>query len=156
MSFLAKLFGRKPVAITTGHIYSSRSIIEHVGYPVHVADNAYAEVSAEWLREFYQDFRKTLFREGVTKWDATFDCDNFASLYVGLANLRFFVASFHSATTAQSLALAEYWYRQGGDGPAHAVVHALTNRGPIFIEPQSGSLLPLTPAEQASRLFVKF
>lgn len=155
-AWLDKLLGRTPPAPCTGRIYACAAVVDQVGFPVHTADDAYAEVSSAWLKAYYSDYRRTLFREGVVRWDEAFDCDNFASLYVGLANLRFFTASFHSRTEAQSLALGEYWYRPAGGLQGHAIVTALTERGQIFLEPQSGQELHLSPDEQLSRFLVKF
>ncbi len=111
-------------------------------------DTAFAEVNSASLPAFYADFRQALFDQGVTKWDRRFDCNHFASYYVARAQTKFYLANFHSRTTAQTLALGVFWY-QSARGP-HAIVAAFTERGLLFIEPQTGGELQLSPAERAS------
>lgn len=158
MSFFLSIFRRKSTsALTTGRVLTAQQLGDHVGFPVVLKDTGYAEVSSAWLREFYGDFRKVLFREGVTKWEQTFDCDDFASFYVSLAAVRFFNATWSTPFPAEALALGEYWYRpDGARGSGHAIVTAVTERGQIYIEPQSGQELQLTDNERLSRYLVKF
>lgn len=111
-------------------------------------DTAYAEVGSSSLPVYFATFRESLFDQGVVKWDERFDCNHFAAYYVALAQTRFYLANFHSRTPAQTLALGVFWY-QSARG-AHAVVAAFTERGLLFIEPQTGAELQLTPAERAS------
>lgn len=113
-----------------------------------LGDASYAQVNSAWLKAFYSEFRDELFRQGVTKWDARFDCNHFASYYAALAQTKFYAANFQSWTTAQTLAVGPFWY-QSPRG-YHAIVLALTERGPVFIEPQTGAELRLSPAELAS------
>jgi len=158
VSFLSSIFRRKSTpALTTGRVLTAQQLGDHVGFPVILKDTAYAEVSSSWLRGYYDDFRKTLFREGVMRWEETFDCDDFASFYVSLAAVRFFNATWSSPLKAEALAIGEYWYRpEGGKGAGHAIVTALTERGQIYIEPQSGKEVYPTAAEKLSRYLVKF
>lgn len=115
-----------------------------------VGDSAFAQVNSAWLPTFYESFRAELFRQSVTRWDGRFDCNHFAGYYVALAQTRYYLASFHSSTPAQTLALGVYWYRRGGNGEGHAIVVALTERGTVFIEPQTGAEVRLTQAERDS------
>lgn len=159
MSWLSSIFRRAPrtSALTTGRVFTAQQLGDHVGFPVILKDTAYAEVSSAWLRGYYDDFRKTLFREGVVRWEETFDCDDFASFFVSLASVRYFTTTWSTSREAQSLALGEYWYRpQGLRGQAHAIVTAVTERGQIYIEPQSGQEVRLTDDEKLSRFYVKF
>jgi hypothetical protein len=119
-----------------------------------MGDVAYAQVNSAWLKEFYADFRAEIFRQGVTKWDERFDCNHFAAYYVALAQTRFYLATFHSRTKAQSLAVATYWYTRPTG--RHAIVIALTERGPVFIEPQTGAEVRLTPAEKSTAFPIIF
>lgn len=116
-------------------------------------DSAYAEVNSAWLHAYYDEFLAEIFKHGVTKWDGRFDCNHFANYYAALAQTKFYLANFHSSTKARSLAVGSYWYVSKAG--SHAVVFALTERGVIWIEPQTGSELVLSPAEQASA-FLKF
>lgn len=156
MTLFEKIFGARKPAPSTGRIFTRAEIQAKAGVLSYYSDDTYAEVSSAWLKSFYDDYRKVLFNQGVTKWEPTFDCDNFATFYVALANVRFFSASFQSFSPAQSLALGEFWYSPSGGANAHAIVTVLTERGQIFIEPQSGQELQLTPEERASCLLLKF
>ena len=155
MSWLSSIFKRKQPALTTGRILTPKQLCDGVGYPVISSDAAYAEVSSQWLRSYYEDFREVLFREGVTGYDNRFDCDDFGLMYIGLANMRYYRAAWHSDSAAQSLALGEFWYITAA-GQSHAVVVAFTERGRLFIEPQTGRELSLTPSEVVSAYLVKF
>ena len=136
-----------PVSSATARVYTGAEL--RAAVPLAFAgDTAYAEVSSAWLRAYYDQFRAEIFRQGVTKWDQRFDCNHFATYYVALAQTKFYLANFQSRTPAQTLALGTYWY-QSPRGP-HAVVVALTDRGTLFIEPQTGAELQLTPEQRAS------
>lgn len=155
---LFSIFRRKSApAPTTGRVLTPLDVQMAAGFPVILKDASYAEVSSVWLTSFYDDYRKVLSREGVVHWEQTFDCDDFASFYVSFAAVRFFTATWHTPLPAESLALGEYWYRpDNSTGANHAIVTALTERGQIYIEPQSGRELNLTVSEKLSRYLVKF
>lgn len=128
--------GRREAQLTTGRVLPASSMSAGI-----VGDAAYAEVRQEALPALYADFRGTLSRLGLVKWDPRFDCNRFASLYVAVAQTRYAVAAWHSPTDAQALALAEVWYRRQ-DGTAHAIVQARTPAGDTYIEPQTGLAVP--------------
>lgn len=143
--------GRREAELTTGVAVPAMSLPGSTTRGFWAGDTAYAVVRHEALPSMYEDFRSTLSGLGLVKWDAKFDCNRFATLYIGVAQARFTVAAWHSTTPAQALALAEVWYAQGGDPKrGHAIVMAYTDRGPVYIEPQTGRELALTPAEEAS------
>lgn len=154
MTFFGKLFGKRQPAPSTGRVMTSQAITELVGFTVFAGDAFYAQVDSAWLAKFYADFRKTLFNQGVVKWDGDFDCDDFAAFYVALAKVRYFTTYFNTFMPAQSLAVGEFWYKSANG--SHAVVIAATERGLVFIEPQSGAILNLTPEEKASCSLCKF
>lgn len=158
MSWFGKLFGRTPSApaLATSVVYPAADALAASGGFGHVGSSHLAQVRADALPGLYSHFRDELFRLGVVKYDPRFDCNHFAAFFCALANAKFSAANFHSRTPAQSLALAEYWYRPGAMQMGHAVVFALTDRGPLWLEPQTGALLTLTPNEVASRYLVKF
>src|SRR5574343_24812 len=151
-------FTRKPKpAPSTGKVLTRWQALEAAGNLGTAGDGFYAEVNSAWLKSYYASFRDSLFREGVVKWDEKFDCNHFASFYVALAQLRFFSLNFHSSTAAQSLAVCEFWYKpEWAKGQGHAIVAAVTERGMVYVEPQTGTELQLTPNEIASRYLVKF
>jgi hypothetical protein len=111
-----------------------------------LGDSAYAEVNSAWLRGYYDEFRSEIFRQGVTTWDTRFDCNHFASYYAALAQTKFYLANFQSRTRAQSLAVGTLWYTRAAGG-GHAIVIAVTERGTLYIEPQTGQEVALTQAE---------
>lgn len=117
--------------LSTGKVILAKDL------PGWTPDTAYAEVNPECLPDLYANFRDVLSRQGLVKWDKKYDCNHFAALYVALAQARYTVAAWHSETDAQTLALAEVWYRTGPDS-GHAIVEAYTSEGIIFIEPQTG------------------
>jgi len=138
----------KPV---TGRTLDRAAIVSNL--PVaNLGDVSYAEVNSEWLKNFYQTYRSELSRMGVVKWDSRYDCRRFAGLFTELAQNHFFQKEFHNDIKAHTLALGPIWYRpeQGG---GHAIIFALTEKGPVYLDPQSGQEVKLTPRERASIFF---
>jgi hypothetical protein len=121
-----------------------------------VGDGPYAVVKADALASYYSDFRADLFKEGVVKWDERFDCNHFAGYYIAKAQTRYYLANFHSSTPAQTLALADVWYRPGGGTKGHAIVAAHTDQGLLFIEPQTGGRIQLSQVERGTAFLVKW
>lgn len=115
-----------------------------------LSDLNYAEVNSQWLRQFYPRFRDELFRGGVVKWDSRFNCKHFTGLYVELAQARFYMESFHKHSDANTLALGQIWYHRDNGRGGHAIVVAFTERGRVYIEPQTGEEMKLSASEQAS------
>jgi hypothetical protein len=115
-----------------------------------VGNRLYAEVDSGWLRQWYARYRAELHHLGIVRWDMRFDCNRFAAFYSGMAQAFFYSDAFHSRTPAQALALGPFWYRRDDDGGGHAIIQAVTERGRIFIDPQSGVEVKLTGVELAS------
>ena len=124
--------------------------------PGQKGDTHYAQVRHAWLADFYTRWRADLFRKGVVKWDARFDCNRFAGHFVSAAQVEYFIANFHSWTAGQALALGEFWYLPDGAPARHAVVIAFTDKGVVFIEPQTGQEMVLTTSERASASAIRF
>jgi len=141
------LFGGSS-APTTGRVLSRADVLASDPRAV-LGDTAYAEVNSKWLPRFYDCFRAELFGNGISKWDARFTCRHFATYYAALAQARFYLETFHNFEKANALALGTFWYVHP-DGSGHAIIIALTERGRVFIEPQTGREVRLTPAEQRS------
>ncbi len=158
MSWFAKLFARAPApaALASSAVYTAADALAAAGGFGHVGSAHLAQVRADALPGLYSQFRDELFRLGIVRWNERFDCNQFAGFFCALANAKFYAANFHGDTPAQSLALAQYWYRPGAGRFCHAIFLALTDRGPFFIEPQTGKPVNLTPNEVASRYLVKF
>ncbi len=133
----------------TGRVLGRADVCQLVPRAI-MGDEAYAEVNSQWLPGFYTRFRTELSRLGVVNWDRRFDCNRFAELYTGVAQIAFFREAFHSSIKAQALAVGPLWYRRDNDLGAHAIVQVLTERGIIYIDPQTGAQIQLTPQELAS------
>lgn len=140
--------------MTTGQVLSRTEVAQVL--PGFAGDSFYAQVQSDSLPILYANFRRVLSDQGLVKWDERFDCNHFASLYISLAHSKYAVAAWHSYSKAQALALAEVWYIQERSGGGHAIVAAQTERGLIFIEPQTGKEVILTPAERQSIFLVKW
>jgi hypothetical protein len=148
---------RPPAPSATLRVLSPWEVMHELPGAI-TGDTAYAEVNSAWLKSFYPEFRAEIFRQGVVEWDERFDCNHFASYYVALAQTRFFIAAWGKSTPAQTLALGTFWYfpKRSRPGNGHAIVCALTERGLLFIEPQSGKELTLTAEERASVMLTAF
>jgi hypothetical protein len=154
LAILAGCERREPAAPPApARVLAASEVSAALGF-AYTGDTGYAQVRSAQLPALYDNFRSEIFRQGVTKWDERFDCNHFAAYYVALAQTRFYIENFHAATRAQSLAVGVFWYHSTR-GP-HAIVCALTERGAVFIEPQNGREITLTPAERASAFLVAF
>lgn len=121
------------------------------------SDTAYAVVRVDALPLLNDTFRSVLFDVSrLSKWDARYDCNHFAALYIAVAQAKFAAAAWHSNTPAQTLALAEVWYRPDRSTTGHAIVAAVTDRGLVYIEPQTGHTIVLSNTEDLSRYFTRW
>jgi len=137
--------------IDTGKVYGAAELPPGSFKP----DTTYGEVNSAWLAGFYERWRADIFEKGVTKWEGRFDCNKFAAAFCASAQLEYYRDNFHSWTPGQALAVAEVWYRPDKGG-AHAIVVAMTERGPVYVEPQTGKELALTESEKRSVYFQRF
>lgn len=119
-------------------------------------DDVYAEVNSTWLERFYADFQTELARLGVDRWNERFDCNRIVDFYISLAQVRFYREAYRTNTPAKALAIAPYWYRRGDGSGSHAIVQAITERGRLFIDPQTGTEVYPTPQEHATAYFLFF
>lgn len=144
---------KREQALSTGATIPAQDLLETRAD--RTGSSHYAVVQSGALPDLYAGFRATLSRQGLVRWDERFDCNHFAALYIALAQTRFAVAAWHSETPAQSLALAEVWYYPDAGG-YHAIVQARTERGDIFIEPQTGQEIQLSATERTNITFRKW
>jgi len=128
---------------------------QHLPKPQIAGDDRYALVKTTDLPDLYDAFASTLSDLGLVKWDASFDCNHFASLYISVNQARYAVQRWHSSAPPDSLALAEVWYRPTPNS-GHAIVAALTPEGLVYIEPQTGQRVTLTPEQEKSIFLVKW
>jgi hypothetical protein len=121
-------------------------------------DSTYAEVNSAALPAYYDWFKSKLFDLGVTKWDVRQDCDDFANLYADFLHLRFYLGQWDSGSlpTAQGAAVARVFYRPMGSMQNHAVNAVATERGLLYVEPQTGQILNLSLPEFQSRYSIIF
>ena len=155
MSWLSSLFRKKPatVSLWTGRVLTGAEFRQDLGAFNFGADNTYAEVNSAALPGYYDWFRAKLFDLGVTKWDARADCDDFANLYADFLQLRFYLAQWGSQPLpqAQGIAVARIYYRPDGGAQSHAINALATERGILYVEPQTGQVLNLSLPELSSR-----
>ena len=147
------VFPEDPAIPTTGRVLS-RAEVRAMDPRAVLGDSVYAEVNSNWLPSFHDYFCTTLYGDGILEWDAR-SASHFASYYVALAQARFYRKTFYNFEKANAMAIGTVWYAST-DGSGHALVVALTERGRIFIEPQSGNEVELTPAEQAGTFLEVF
>lgn len=114
-------------------------------------DESYAKPTTDYLlNKFWPKYRDYLFSRGRHKWTKKRDCDNSARRYVvELQDLH-----AESNDFAEALAVGEFCYISNR-GP-HAIVIAITDEGVIFIEPQDGQRLALTPYDISTCFRVSF
>jgi hypothetical protein len=146
---VGRLLGNARVAPITGKLMSSAELRKVVPGAI-VGDRSYAEVNSAWLATWYPIFRSKLFKIGLARWDYRFDCNRFADFYSNLAQAFFSVEMFQSDLPAQALALGPFWYMRDNGQGAHAIIQALTERGRIFIDPQTGQEVKLSSLEKQS------
>jgi hypothetical protein len=136
--------------------FSTGKAIAGATLPGFKGDGAYLEVSAAALPALHDNYRAVLSDLGLVKWDRRFDCNHLADLYIAAAQARHLVATWHSSTEAESLALGVVWYRRAAGGN-HAIIEARTDRGVVYVDPGAGpQSVTLTPGEQASIYFRKW
>jgi hypothetical protein len=141
---------KREAAFSTGKAIAGSTL------PGFKGDGSYLEVSAAALPALHENFRAILSDLGLVKWDRRFDCNHLADLYIAAAQARHLVATWHSSTSAESLALGVVWYRRAAGGN-HAIIEARTDHGLVYVDPGAGPQpVTLTPAEQASIYFRKW
>lgn len=153
----------KPVY--TGTTVTQSEMITQLGhYPFtdKYSSLVYEVVDYDWLIKSYHDiFWNRMFAEGITKWDPRANCAVFTEEYVGGLQRAYYRDHFQSSGTALRMAVGEMWYIPDAARPdlGHAVVVAMTNRGIVYLEPQSRAapkVLSLTAAQLDSRYLRKF
>lgn len=138
--------------LSTGRVMNPADVLRAAPGAL-LGDRYYAEVNSASLPKLYNDFRDELFEHGIVKRDDRYTCKHFAALFAEMAQARFFKENFRTNTQARALAIGSIWYvRDDGQGP-HAIVQVLTERGRIYLEPQTGQEVALSSREEASTYF---
>lgn len=123
--------------------------------PVIISDETYAKPTTAWLRDsFWPWFKGARENIGLMAWTRKNDCDGFARSFAQYAS------DCHALTAgedAEGLAVGEFFYigTTHVKGP-HAIIVAFTEEGKIYLEPQTGMRLAITPTEELSCFFVRF
>ena len=161
-SSCAKQGGSSPTY--TGTNITQIELSQRLGYQF-VSDKytavVYEVVDYDYLMTGYHDvFWARLFADKITKWDSRANCAVFTEEYVGGLQKAFYRDRFQSSTPARRLAVGEFWYLPDPNDPtvAHSVVIAVTNKGVVYLEPQSKGrpeVLNLTVEQIGSRFLRK-
>lgn len=116
------------------------------------ADDTYARPTLAWLQgPFWESFREDRWAK-VGRYTRKNDCDNWARAYAQHAQDCHAVSN---GNDDDAVAVGEFFYTRS-TGASHAIAVAITEHGVTFLEPQNGTVLPLTPAEIATCTFARF
>lgn len=131
-------------------VASIRSVTPMVPF---CAGRAYAVVDEAALAELLAGFRMSLSRSGLGvaangrgSWDTRFNCYALAWGYITQASIELAREKWHSYSAATRPAMVAVSYRPdapaaaGEQNVAHTVVLVVTERGPVFIDPQLGEV----------------
>ena len=125
------------------------------------SSDVYEVVDYDYLMKAYHDaFWERLFRDKITKWNPRANCTIFTEKYVDGLQTDYYNDHFVFGSKAMKLAVGEFWYIPNSldYSIAHSVVIVFTNKGLIYLEPQSKNapkILNLTEAQIASRILLK-
>lgn len=117
-------------------------------YPARVtfSDEFFNLPSYDWVfNAFYPYFQKELRRLKIDGWSNKFDCEDFTKFFKTLAQ----ACHKSSKGTAEGLAVGEISYTKTS-GEYHSINIIETEKGLIFLEPQTGESLILTENEKNS------
>lgn len=126
--------------------------IKQFGFVPNMPDKEYQTVNYDSLQFFYNEYKSELSSKGISKWNESFDCNRYSLFYHAFAQVFYFQQSGDSK--APSIAIGELYYfskRRSG----HAINFAVTERGIVFIEPQTGKIVELNRAEIDNIIYVK-
>ena len=148
-----------PVSIVDGKTLTQIQIELAVPGKVAASQAMYAEVDSTKLGAYYTHFLSVFSLatgQNAPHWDANASCTAFADLYADLAKCEYYQLEFRTVTQATAPAVGSVWYVKDDNRQGHAIVMVLTERGRLFIEPQTGAVVTLTPAEIASIWHAQF
>lgn len=138
--------------LATGRVLKPADMLQVVPGAL-LGDRYYAEVNSASLPKLYNDFRETLSDHGIVKSDDRYTCKHFAALFAEMAQAWYYKESTRSGTQARALAIGSIWYLRDDGQVPHAIVQVLTERGRVYLEPQTGQEVALSPKEEASAYF---
>ena len=113
------------------------------------ADGTYAAATLEsWEKDILPAFRRWMIENDMWAWHKKHDCDDKANALKLFAQ-RCFQETSHKVV-ADGFAVWRVWYMTR-DGGGHAINRALTDKGFVYIEPQTAQVVELTKKEEASK-----
>lgn len=117
-----------------------------------VSDSNYARPTSTYLLgKFYSFYKEWLAEHNLLVWKDRWDCDNFASTYYVFCQM----CHFKSKRPEQGIAVGELFFLQDSGG-GHAVNCAVTEKGLVIIEPQTGEILRLSETEKKNTFMIRF
>ena len=155
---LFSFLSRQP-KIYTGRILDLAAVRGALGLPgaMLVAGKAhYAEVNSAAVVSLAQAVRSDLWTAGgIRSWQPGATCTLFAAQLSASGQRRFFAEAFQDRLGTQVLGLAagDVWFHPdtAPAGIDHAIGFAITEKGPLFIDPQApDALRPMSPIELLS------
>lgn len=120
---------------------------------IFITDADYARPTTNFLTgKFYNFYKNWLSEHNIDTWQAKWDCDNFSSTYYTFTQ----ICHANAGRNEQGISVGEFFYKIGGNGTGHAINIAVTEKGVIFIEPQTGKEVGLSEEEMLSCPLVRF
>jgi hypothetical protein len=160
VSWLSSLFRNKtlPKGLWTGRVLSADEFRNQLDASSRGCDETYAVVNSAALSDYYSWYRRKLHDLGLTHWDTRADCDDFANLYADLFNLRLYLGQWEreNLPNAQGVAVARIHYRPDNQIVGHAINAISTDKGLLYIEPQTGQFVTLSDSEELARFNIIF
>ena len=148
----------KPQHVSSGKVYSQLDIInfcatfKKANSYIENSNNylGYAEVNSQWIDGFYKRWRLDAESKHLV-WDSKFCCIYFSVLCIGDAGAEFLNDETDTHMQVQGIAMFMMEYVPEGSlgNDAHAIIMFLTERGPVYLDPQVG-IVTLTKKEVAS------
>lgn len=166
--FLTSCSPKGPASpVYTKTIVTQAELSAKLGYSYNMFSDKYSSASYEvvdydyLMRAYHDAFWERLFRDKITHWDPRANCTIFTEKYIDGLQTDYYNDHFMFGSNAQKLAVGEFWYRPNplDYSTYHSIVIILTNKGLIYLEPQSKKapqVLNLTEAQIFSRSLLKF
>ena len=162
--------------LTDGKILSRAEVTQKLsqllpGKSATLSAQNYLEVRAVALPALINAYRYELSSLGVgvsdvtgnSGWDVRFNCTDFTDLFLGFSGSQVMRQLWTSSTEGQKPAIFAVWYVRDkspvptgpGSGRRHSIVLVLTDKGPVFLDPQEQDPVMLSTQEKASAYHVR-
>lgn len=130
-------------------------------FNVSLSSFSYGEVNEVAIPTLVEEFRSSLFKDGIpvsdvtgaTGYDARFQCTGFSDYFAGKMAARMMGELWHSSLKVNRPAVFVVWYHPDAQPPGmdHAINLMIVNGGrAVWIEPQTGRRVTLTASEKAT------